>query len=327
MPQHRPHHLTSEIFTAEDGAPWIIKLKRSEIAQITPLFHRPSRCVASPAPCRTSRSRGVCASSLTAPASTFPCRAKRRKHRPRPCAVRVRSQPPALRMLTDRGLGLFGDRGSGFGSTREHPPGTGGFGMSLSRQTPRQLRLSPRSGSGSSPAAGPRGELLQPVPVIPSPEGPGWFCGRKGAGGPSPRARGRWHGPPGHPGSLTSEAFAQDALQELAQRHEVRTGVGAGAAALPQPQHRSCEGERERAAPLGAQPGKGYPGTALQGPAGGSHTPARPGSPRLRPLSRAGTRVKFLEAPARPRRRSGQTGAVPAKGRSCQRCQGPHAHL
>lgn len=78
----------------------------------------------------------------------------------------------------------------------------------------------------------------------------------------------------------------------------MRRGVGAGAAALPQPQHPSCGEERERRHPWVPSQGKGKrsPGTALQGPAGGPDTPARPDPPRLQPLRRAGTRVNFLEA-------------------------------
>lgn len=93
---------------------------------------------------------------------------------------------------------------------------------------------------GCSPATVPRGKLLQPVPVIPSPEAPGWLCGRKGDRSPSPWAPGRCHPPPGHEGPLTSEPLAQDALQQLAEGSEVRRGVCAGPPILPQPQHPTC---------------------------------------------------------------------------------------
>lgn len=93
---------------------------------------------------------------------------------------------------------------------------------------------------GCSPATVPHGKLLQPVPVIPSPEAPGWLCGRKGDRSPSPWAPGRCHPPPGHEGPLTSEPFAQDALQQLAEGSEVRRGVCAGPPILPQPQHPTC---------------------------------------------------------------------------------------
>lgn len=120
IPPRRSHRLTQEVFIAEDGAHRIIKLKHRESSPLQGRFaaHRPW-VAGLPAVCCTSRSRGVCASCRTAAASTFPCRAKRRKYRPRPCAVRAFSQPPAFWMLMERGVGLGGERGSSSGLSTE----------------------------------------------------------------------------------------------------------------------------------------------------------------------------------------------------------------
>lgn len=219
-------------------------------------------------------------------------------------------------------------------------PAPGGFGISMSRQTPPQLRFSPQSSSGTltgrwSPWEAAPASASNPVSGSPRPVLREKRSARPFAAGP-----GTLPPPPGHEGSLTSEPLAQDALQQLAEGHEVRRGVRAGPAALPQPQHPSCGEERERRHPWVPSRGKGrgHPEDSSARPRGGrSDTPARPDPPRLPPLRWAGTRLNFLEAkvgrrgrpgepPARPRRRSGQTGtgARPsAAGRNSHRCRGP----
>lgn len=244
--------------------------------------------------CRTSRSRGVCASCLTAATNTFPCRAKRRKHRPRPCAVRVRSQPPALRMLMHTGVGLFGDRGSSFDSTREHPLCTGLFGMSMSRQTPPQLRFSPQSSSGrltgrwspweaalasaSNPVSGsPRLVLREKGSARPLAAGPGTLP-------PPARARRVTH--VGAPCAGCSPAAGRGTRGAARCRCRGRRPPAAAAPLL--------RGGERAAAPMGAQPGKGE---------------AEPGDSSARPRGRArhpGTARPSPAAAAAPGRNSGE---------------------
>lgn len=196
-------------------------------------------------------------------------------------------------------------------------PAPGGFGISMSRQTPPQLRFSPQSSSGTltgrwSPWEAAPASASNPVSGSPRPVLREKRSARPFAAGP-----GTLPPPPGHEGSLTSEPLAQDALQQLAEGHEVRRGVRAGPAALPQPQHPSCGEERERRHPWVPSRGKGrgHPEDSSARPRGGrSNTPARPDPPRLPPLRWAGTRLNFLEAKVGRRGRPGEPQRGPAVG-------------
>lgn len=218
-------------------------------------------------------------------------------------------------------------------------PAPGVFGVNMSRQTPPQLGFSPRSGSGTltgrwSPWEAAPASASNPVSGSPRP-----VLREKRSARPLAAGPGTLPPLPGHEGSLTSEPLAQDALQQLAEGHEVRRGVRAGPAALPQPQHPSCGEERERRHPWVPSRGKGrghsgdssarprgglrHPGTTLPSPAAAAALGRN--SAKL-PRSQGRAAGLAQGAPARPRRRSGQTGtgARPsAAGRSSHRCRGP----